>query len=313
MPEMSGQFIIVNSGRCGSSLLSQMLSRHPEVLSLSEFFATCGGPSLLDERVIDGDALWCRLARPDAELSAVLRSAHVPEILAAGSAAELAQLPGPLLCTLPLLHTDPVGLFTQMEAAVRSLAPAPLTTQIDRVFDWLRCSLQRRVWVERSGGSIEYAEALRRAWPRARVIFLVRDGPACAHSMSRHPVFRLRVARLCLPKAQSVPECLSADIPLDRFGAYWSALMHKLLCAWHATPPHARLWLRYERLIEQPVAELRRLAAFLECDQGDEWLQRSVAALRPVSAGWLGLPLRERAALERTCRPGMRCIARVTE
>ena len=31
--------IILNSGRCGSTMLSDVLNRHPRILSLSEFFS----------------------------------------------------------------------------------------------------------------------------------------------------------------------------------------------------------------------------------------------------------------------------------
>lgn len=52
---------IVNSGRCGSTMLSRILHRHPDVLSASEFMNTMRRAmdhSLFAQPEVSGEALW---------------------------------------------------------------------------------------------------------------------------------------------------------------------------------------------------------------------------------------------------------------
>jgi hypothetical protein len=52
------------------------------------------------------------------------------------------------------------------------------------------------VVVERSAASLNMVGALRGQFPAARFVHLYRDGPDCALSMSRHPVFRREILAL---------------------------------------------------------------------------------------------------------------------
>lgn len=42
--------LVLSTGRCGSTMLSDVLNTHPEVLSLSEFFASPGMKALARKR-----------------------------------------------------------------------------------------------------------------------------------------------------------------------------------------------------------------------------------------------------------------------
>ncbi len=58
---------IVGTGRCGSTMLSNMLREHPKVLSLSEFFAAFlfGGRTAIEPLVLepmDGREFWSIVA-----------------------------------------------------------------------------------------------------------------------------------------------------------------------------------------------------------------------------------------------------------
>jgi putative sulfotransferase len=55
---MTSPFFVVGTGRCGSTMISAFLGKHPAVLSLSEFFSTITDmasltPQVFPEGVID--------------------------------------------------------------------------------------------------------------------------------------------------------------------------------------------------------------------------------------------------------------------
>jgi hypothetical protein len=170
------------------------------------------------------------------------------------------------------------------------------------------------VWVERSGGSIEYVDEIQRIWPAARLVYLVRDGRDCAYSMSQHPMFRIRLARILSRNPSLDPRtALNSHIPLDRFGAYWSALMQRVERSLASTTPRNRLVLSYEDLITDVATQLRRLSTFLELDESAvrRWTQLARDVVRPSTSRWQGLTAPERSTLERACRPGLRALERV--
>src|SRR5262249_49573682 len=64
------------------------------------------------------------------------------------------------------------------------------------LFAWLARSTGREHWIERSGSSIDYLEALVTAFPRARFLHIHRDGPEAALSMREHHAYRLPISIL---------------------------------------------------------------------------------------------------------------------
>ena len=55
---------VVNTGRCGSTLMSRMLALHPAILSISEFLAALTSEALTADR-LDGEAFWRRALAAD--------------------------------------------------------------------------------------------------------------------------------------------------------------------------------------------------------------------------------------------------------
>ena len=68
--------LVLSTGRCGSTMISGLLSRHPAVLSLSEFFVPLG-PEAFAHDSIDGDGFWRILSRQSPALRAMLRDGIV--------------------------------------------------------------------------------------------------------------------------------------------------------------------------------------------------------------------------------------------
>ena len=54
--------LVLNTGRCGSTLLSDVVAEHPDALSVSELFSSVPEHELV-ERYLDGTAFWQLLSR----------------------------------------------------------------------------------------------------------------------------------------------------------------------------------------------------------------------------------------------------------
>jgi hypothetical protein len=273
-----------------------------------------GGANAFAHGAIDGRELWNLLSRPSADLASLLRQVDIPEILARQNASKekLALSPPLLLITLPHVHSHPSKLLAEICDEVLTYPRAPVAQQFSRLFRWLCVHLQRTLWIERSGSSLEYVERLISSFANACFIHIVRDGRQCAYSMSKHPFFRVKLARLLtrLP-ALSIARCLEYEVPVDRFGTYWSALMLKQARALHRLGSRVLL-LRYEDLTDDPARELSRVARFMVLPESPtEWLaiarERVVCPSTPLA----GLPALERLKLERACLPGMRVLERL--
>jgi hypothetical protein len=287
---------------------------HPQALSLSELLTALSAPKLFAHREPDGDELAAMLSRQDEQLRDYLRAGPMTEVLQYHDE-EGAELPPLLLATLPLISPTPTSLHQSLIAYVRTLSRASLVVQLERIFGFLADSIGRTHWVERSGNVLEYVEHLHAYWPAARFIYLLRNGPDCALSMSRHPAFRVRVARL-VARDTSLPidACLAMDVPLHRYGAYWSALMvNKLLPSVRAAKPENVHFLRYEHLMVDSSRELRALFEFMGLPEVAPGLLADMSQkIRPLRTGMHELPPQAHSDLARTCRPGMRALEAVT-
>lgn len=297
---------IVGTGRCGSTMLSRILHVHPDVLSLSEFFTSLRG-ALPGQEVqtgdVDGSELWDILSSPDPLYDAVVRDGlRIPEMSYPYGRGRFSPDTGvPKIChsTLPVLTDHPDALYDRLAAEVPGWPRRTAADSYRALFRFLAEVLGRRVVVERSGGSLGVIPLLREVFPEARFVLMYRDGPDCALSMSRHPIFRFRgLARAAaveggLPWPSPLEAIMASmpghfaglltppfdpdrfmayPIPLGWFGAWWSTAMCDGVEALGEVPPGSRACLTYEGLLREPGAELTRLAGFLGVTPLAEWL-----------------------------------------
>src|SRR4051812_47791592 len=61
--DVSGGRFIVSTGRCGSTLLSNLLSSHPSVLTVSELFSSLQ-PGAFPQEAVGGVEFWRLLSTP---------------------------------------------------------------------------------------------------------------------------------------------------------------------------------------------------------------------------------------------------------
>jgi len=246
-------------------------------------------------------------------------------------------VPAILLTTLPHLTLDHEALFEELREYVMTFQPDRAIRQYERVFQWLRVRFRKKVWVERSGGSLRAVPRLAKSFPEARFVHVVRDGRDCAISMSKHTGFRMMMACTIMSQIlgydpfdtdqrrgveelpdelyRLLPEHFDAeafrqlDAPSTLFGHYWSGEMMRGLKALAELPAERVLTLHFEDILAQPEPWLHRLLAFIDPEFVDEdWVRKAVSTIRPVRSSWRNLPVGEQSALTGACRPGFQAL-----
>ncbi len=189
---------VLSTGRCGSTTLSNILNAHPRILSLSEFISFTGiGP--FHYRNPDGRQIWKALSSQRRRTRLMLAQDY-DELLyrfdAPNARYSRDNIP-PLLCaTLPHLVRNPDGLFGALRPEVLNQPRQPTPDHYRALFAHMCYTLDRDLWIERSGASLLFASTLLNAFPDARVIHLYRDGRDTALSMHGHYLFQFIASNL---------------------------------------------------------------------------------------------------------------------
>ena len=317
-------------------MVSNILNRHPCVLSLSEFFSYLGSAPFRF-RHPTGNWMWKAYSRQRIHTRHMVRGRY-EELLYPlddpDSRFTQDNVP-PILCAmLPHLTDRYEELFDALEPIVRGQPRQPISDHFRYLFAWLCQQFGCCTWVERSGGSLLFASRLLREFPEARVIHVYRDGRETAISMSRHYVFRVIVATIKVASGIGIdiiasikrkawyrtspwleafasvcfnPERLPYDrVTLVDFGTFWSdmiAIGHRLFGHF---PSDRLLNVRYEDVQADPDRENRRLIRFIAPSLEDEaWLQEVRSIPRQTPSKFAQLAPDEQAALTETCRPGL--------
>jgi sulfotransferase family protein len=300
---IQGRALIISTGRCGSTLLSDLIAEDTETLSVQEFFAGLDLLAEINDGMLTGAEYWAMLSSPRPELEPVRRAGLLPKQVrypASGRwAADLSQLPRILAVTLPKITPEPDQLFDVLAEQVPNFPRQRLGAHHHMFLDLLTTLSGRRRWVERSGASSLVAAYLLRTFTTAKIVHLTRNWEDTARSMSRHIAFQLNDLRLeCRARFgadpvrvvpdQQVPdeveryfyERLTAETLRERSQDFRSFLG---MCAFMAnqaeqalsdTPPQYLLQIRYEDLVRDPATELSRLGQFLEFDDWDAWVNK---------------------------------------
>ncbi len=333
---------ILGSARCGSTLVSDIINLHPDLLSLSEVFSAAGARAF-PHGPLTGAQFWRGLARPNKMISAVANPDRAPHEFLYG------RVPAPrhdpwhcppiLSVALPHLTDAPDDLFDWLAERATAQPPQPVQDHYSALFTTLARRYDRKVWVERSGGSLAAARTLYQLFPEGRVVLLTRNGPDTALSMQDYPASRLAISMAdafrpfgidlldpdshygrgrIWPQLQKLgwmlPVSYLLDTPPDlaRVGAFWSTMMVRGIAAYAAIPPERRMHLAYEDLVARPEQEIHRLGMFLCGNAPESWVSAAVRLpqARPSRAD--ALPRAERERLETACAPGMAALRSLT-
>lgn len=331
---------IVSSGRCGSTLLSELLELHPDVLSVSELFMANNIRAFVHDR-LSGRAFWQLLATPRSPMRKILTPQTCPDEFkydfSRSNLFNQRTLPPLLYMALPRLSAEPEVLFFELEAAITPRGQAPLADHYRFLFEWLRQRLGKKIWVERSGASLIFVDSMARLFPGAKFVHLFRDGRETALSIRDYPPlsllaqswfeakrfgvdllkppFRigesraLALAEGLLGPLQPIKRRLRSKVDVAVVGEFWSEMVRSGLKSLAALPPEQVLSLSYERLVAQPQEALGALLQFINPDlPQDAWIAEAsqrIGAPRPRRAG---LTQEECAILERACADGLRAL-----
>ena len=336
---------VVGTGRCGSTMLSAILREHPDVLSLSEFFGTVRAAAQAGAGLFSGDLdgrdLWRLLASPFGMLDEMIASGLPVSGYPFGRGRFGPATGIPLIChyVLPMVTKDPDALFDTLAGQVPAWPRRPAAAQYQAFFGHLAGLLGRPVVVERSAASLGLIGSLHEHFGSARFVHLYRDGPDCALSMSRHPIFRRELLAAAAAHEAGLPATvtpgeLAAALPeryrglvfppydaarlmaypigVPAFGRYrWSPMICAGVDALAKLPRDSWLPLRYEDLLQAPTASLTALATFIGIDAPRPWLAAASELIDPAKSGAAIAQLDPAtlAALRTGCAPGERALA----
>ena len=316
-------------------MCSEVLNTHPEVLSLSEFFISLGMKALIRKR-LSGKALWGICCRHSPGLKAMLagdRDRILYPFDTPQARYSTHDIPSILCVVLPHLTPDYEALYDELEPVVRGRPRASLSDQYLFLFDWLCKRLDRRVWVERSGGSLLFGRRLMGLFPLARVVHIHRDGRDTALSMSKHPAFKAGPALMQRLQRMGVDPYGGDPIPninpftllrfrfvnmqkmmrqgaaLEAYGDLWSRMILSSREYLSLLPPGQVLSLRYEDVLQHPREKLRDLIAFIDPSLVDDaWLDSAAHIPRPNPSKFSLLDPETQRRLTDACAPGLEAL-----
>ena len=327
---------IVGTGRCGSTLLSQMLAEHPGALSVFELFNGIDWARRFSLEPVDGESYGALIAAEQPMVTAVLRRGYeVAEIIypfETGRYRRGDPLPWILVAMLPRLAADPDALFDEVMARVKEHPRQPAVAHHRMLFEWLMDRLGRRFWLERAGSSFDYLGELVRSFPDARFLHIHRDGPETALSMVHHHAYRLPISLIygaplddgstladlgpldlhAEPTGRdAISRVLASRPPPALFGRYWCDQVLHGYRAVRELDADRYAEVRFEDLVTRPREVLAVIAEFLELPEGGDWALRAASLVRGVPAPRVPeLTPAEREALEAACRPGQVLLGR---
>jgi nucleoside-diphosphate-sugar epimerase len=340
-----GLTFIVTVGRSGSTALSRILSAHPDVLSLNEFYLSVRASSVADHAP-SGDEFWRMLAEPHPIFDSMIRGGSAmpefiyPRLQGARFDASTTGIPAICMMTLPHLSSDPDGVFDALAAEVPTWPQQSARLHYEKLFAWLATHFGGTVVIERSAMSLSSVPWLRETFPDAKFVHLFRNGPDTAVSMSEHTGFRLmaliqdalelldldqerrhpglRLDPTAIPielasllgDTCDVDYLMGQNLPVARFARMWSELIVTGEAELADLPAHRYLPLSYADLVADARSSLARLASFLDVEADPTWLEFGTSVIDPRFTGASNrLSAEELRAVIESCAPAAARLA----
>jgi putative sulfotransferase len=312
--------VVLNTGRCGSTMLSDMFALHADVCSVQEFFVCIADK--FDRHAHPGPWTGPDFWKAVSEPSDILRVLHKLDRLPSEFRYDLTNYPadkplgmsGLLSITLPALTDDPDALFAELAELVPQFPTQRANEQCAQLFELLQAKTTGNRWIERTGGSSGSSATLLRLFPKSKIVYLTRDCVDTAYSMTRMPVAVLLYLDLLLSEGagvtpyrhpgvddlSDVPEELQYLLPdnltqetLDRFARSTEYLEFTVAglamvdtateLAMSRVPAERKFRITYEEIMAAPQETLTRLGEFLELPDHADWAERAsgMVEIRP--------------------------------
>lgn len=347
---MPNEFFVIGTGRCGSTLISNILNHHPDVLSLSEFFTFVTDlgtliPQAFPAMQINGKQFWQIVSGVYAKQNIML--AHdiaIKEVLYPFKTSvrfnASTGVPAILQTTLPHLASGYDALFDQIRAVIAARGMATAEAHYHALFGWLAAHFGKSIWVERSGGSLRVIERLYQHFPNAKFLHIVRDGRDCALSMQRHNGFKMvllvfQITEILgidpyesddrswqddlpdelisfLPESFSGKDFLAYDVPPSLYGHYWSGEIMAGLDVLDRIPAAQQFTLQYESILTDTRNTIEHMIQFVSPDSSTNaaWCDAVMSSVKRPTAAWQTLDAREQSRLNDACAPGFAALTK---
>lgn len=310
--------IIVCSGRCGSTLVSDLLAEHEAMVPLLEFFGSQYQAGMAQD-VLTGERFWDLVTEPWLSMNTVVKLGRVPkEVRYDLSRHETPpELSGLLGFTLPAISDDPDALLAELSGLVPEFPDQQLGAHYRQLFALLARYGGKPRWVEKSAASGLYVSELLEMFPGVRIVYLTRDIVDVALSMTNHSMFLMadlsvtfrqrcgfdpfvkgsRPAGAAVPPdlEHLLPENLTPSVLDYRAGseaslmnllAFQAMMARKADDALRDLPEDRALRIAYEDLLADPEGQLGTLGAFLGLEDAQDWAKRSATRVgTPKSRG----------------------------
>ena len=191
-------------------------------------------------------------------------------------------IPAFLYITFPALTDDPQSLFEEMMQQVETFPDQTLGEHYLQIFSWLMRRFNKTFWFERSGSSIEYLPEMYRMFPDAKYLHIHRDGPDAIISMKNHFYFQMLVSFFAEPatreefeQTELAGKPISMEDPIsqrlfsrqpgiEKFAEYWNYQLQVGYSAIAQMESSQYREVRFEDLLQSPVAVLEDIAEFLQ-------------------------------------------------
>ena len=326
MGSVSERFV-VGTGRCGSTLLSTMLSKHPDALVLSEFFGGVDRPRSFSLESVSGAALAAALSRSQMiadwmRAQSIETKEQLYDFDKGAASRDQPEFSPILYVCLPFLTDHPDALLREIFQMMRAWPVRAAHDHFVELFAWLQRRAGKSLWIERSGTSWEFFPLIRQTFPNAKYVHIHRDGLEAALSMSVYPFLQIAgslfaappdadetqqiAARLLDPSpANPLNRRLASLPPISTYGEYWSWQVAQGFSAMPKVRPEQYLDVRFEDLLAEPHAVLEQIADFFEMPPAPGWTGEAVKLITgDVGSRFHRLSVEDQAALEHACRPG---------
>lgn len=331
---------IVGTGRCGSTLMSNLINMHPDILSLSEVFVSFANEGFV-KKTLDGERFWQMLTDTAPILRKVINPERSPVEFTYEFTPEspwtIDDLPACLFMTLPHYSDTPDALYREMEPVIRARPKAPLGEQYQFWFDWMTEQDNKSMWIERSGNSITMVESLHKHFPDAKFVHIHRDGRETAMSIRNFmplrmflhmwtrlklvgvdllkPPFRYSDSRLISTFSRQFISMIPVEHYLDKVpeaaaaGKFWSAMIQQGLKELAGVPQENVHTMTYTDLVERPHETLETFINFAAPGlDHSNWLEQASKVPKASKPKWQELPAADQEKLEAACAPGMKLL-----
>jgi hypothetical protein len=329
---------IIGTGRCGSTILSKMLNAHPDVCVLSEFLVALDAVKKYGERDVTGadlaDICDCGL-RSNGEFKQIARFLKTPEINFDMESPPPGVGPGnyrddvyPELILLPLsaVFDDAPEAFEELVEFARKRPTRLLSQQLAALFEWVTARAGKKIWIERSGGTLAQLPELIDLFPNAKFLHLHRDPLGVALSMKTHHHMRLFAFKHyglrtqgglawsdleesdfddSRPMSPRLREIFDHDVPLEIFLKDWNEMLLRAFASVKHLAPEQYAEITFEDLLAEPKRVLCRIVDFFELPDRTGWMDAAAAMLVSGKAGNARPSPEQRAMIEEHCHAGL--------